>query len=158
MSITPAVQEDFDRLAAVWEAAVRATHHFLTEDDIAFYRPLVRDQYLSQVELFLARDGNGLAVAFAGVVPSAATGQNTAAKLAMLFVDPACHGKGMGRALVRHAAARYGDLDVDVNEQNPGAVSFYEKCGFTRTGRSGFDDQGRPFPLLHLRRNRDAPE
>jgi putative acetyltransferase len=41
---------------------------------------------------------------------------------------------------------------VDVNEQNDGAIGFYGHLGFEVTGRSEFDDQGRPYPLLHLRR------
>jgi len=40
---------------------------------------------------------------------------------------------------------------TDVNEQNSQAVGFYGKMGFKRTGRSPVDDQGRPYPLIHLR-------
>jgi putative acetyltransferase len=47
---------------------------------------------------------------------------------------------------------RGGDLTVDVNEQNPAAVGFYEAVGFVVVGRSPLDDAGRPFPLLHMRR------
>lgn len=39
---------------------------------------------------------------------------------------------------------------VDVNEQNTQAVGFYARAGFTVTGRSPVDDEGRPYPLLHL--------
>jgi capsular polysaccharide biosynthesis protein len=42
-------------------------------------------------------------------------------------------------------------LRVDVNEQNPEAVRFYEANGFHVIRRSPVDDGGRPFPLLHLR-------
>jgi putative acetyltransferase len=41
-------------------------------------------------------------------------------------------------------------LRVDVNEQNPEAVKFYEACGFKVTGRSPVDSAGRPYPLLHM--------
>ena len=40
---------------------------------------------------------------------------------------------------------------LDVNEQNPQAVGFYEHEGFVVAGRSPVDDAGRPFPLLHMR-------
>ena len=54
---------------------------------------------------------------------------------------------------MEHAQAlRGGDLTVDVNEQNPAAVGFYEAVGFAVVGRSPLDDAGRPFPLLHMRR------
>jgi putative acetyltransferase len=41
---------------------------------------------------------------------------------------------------------------VDVNEQNPAAVGFYEALGFVVVSRSPVDGDGRPFPLLHMRR------
>ena len=47
----------------------------------------------------------------------------------------------------------YGGVDeLDVNEQNPGAVEFYRRRGFEQVGRSPVDSDGRPFPLLHFRR------
>ena len=36
--------QDYDELLRIWELAVRSTHHFLTENDILFYKPLVRDE------------------------------------------------------------------------------------------------------------------
>jgi putative acetyltransferase len=54
---------------------------------------------------------------------------------------------------VAHAQQlRDGDLTVDVNEQNPAARGFYEALGFVVVGRSPLDDGGRPFPILHMRR------
>ncbi len=34
------------RLVEVWEASVRATHHFLSETDIQFLKPLVRKGFV----------------------------------------------------------------------------------------------------------------
>jgi putative acetyltransferase len=70
----------------------------------------------------------------------------------MLFVDPDLHGQGIGRALLVHAGRDHPVLELDVNEQNPAALGFYCAQGFVVTGRSATDDQGRAFPLLHLRR------
>jgi putative acetyltransferase len=42
-----------------------------------------------------------------------------------------------------------------VNEQNPQGVAFYRHMGFGQVGRSELDGQGNPFPLLHMRLNRD---
>lgn len=39
---------------------------------------------------------------------------------------------------------------VDVNEQNPQAIGFYEHIGVKVTGRSPLDGQRKPFPLLHM--------
>jgi putative acetyltransferase len=68
-----------------------------------------------------------------------------------LFIDPDWHGKGVGRSLVQHGLALHPAMTTDVNEQNEGALTFYERLGFARTGRSDLDGQGRPYPLLHLR-------
>ncbi|UCO97713.1 GNAT family N-acetyltransferase [Metapseudomonas lalkuanensis] len=134
---------DRQRLVDVWEGAVRATHHFLSEDDIQFFRPLVRDAYLDSVRLACLRGADGQIAGFIGTVED---------KVEMLFVDPAQHGRGIGRALMDHALA-LGAQSVDVNEQNPQAVGFYLRLGFVQQGRSEVDGAGKPFPILHLRKD-----
>ena len=47
---------DYDELIQLWEASVRSTHHFLTEDDIQYYKPLIRNEYFRAVELYIIRD------------------------------------------------------------------------------------------------------
>jgi hypothetical protein len=42
--ISPVAPEDYPRVVEVWEASVRATHHFVTESDIEIFRPLVFDE------------------------------------------------------------------------------------------------------------------
>jgi putative acetyltransferase len=39
---------------------------------------------------------------------------------------------------------------VDVNEQNPQAIGFYEHIGFKKVARSPLDEQGKPYPLFHF--------
>ena len=75
---------EFPCLVEIWEAAVRQSHHFLTEDDIAYFKPLVRDEFLYMVELVAMRNEEGLIVGFAGVAEN---------KLEMLFVDPLWHAR-----------------------------------------------------------------
>ena len=41
--VSPAHPEDFPRVVDVWGASVRATHPFVAEADIQFFKPLVRD-------------------------------------------------------------------------------------------------------------------
>ena len=72
-----------------------------------------------------------------------------------LFLDPQIHRQGCGRRLLQHARGLKGQLTVDVNEQNPAAVRFYEACGFVVEGRSPLDSSGLPFPILHMRQRLD---
>jgi putative acetyltransferase len=141
VTIRPGLPEDHPALLDIWLHAVRATHGFLTEAEIQAMLPMLRDQYLAAVELWVSAGPDGTPEGFMGLDGS---------KVEMLFVDPDRHGRGIGRALLAHAAALKGDLTLDVNEQNPGAVAFYRKCGFRETGRSPLDGQGRAFPLIHM--------
>jgi putative acetyltransferase len=141
MDIRRQTAQDRGRLLTIWEDAVRATHHFLSESDIDFYRPLVRDKALPLLEVWVAEEASGEPLGFIGLDNS---------KVEMLFVAPAHLGRGAGRSLLAHAQALKGALTVDVNEQNPAAHAFYKRCGFRDVGRSELDGAGHPFPLIHM--------
>ena len=138
--IRPASPADHDTLLGIWLRSVRATHTFLTEENIQELLPLVRDAALPALELWvLTRDGEP--VGFSGL---------DGAKLEALFLDPAHTRGGGGRMLVEHARRLKGPLTVDVNEQHPESLRFYQAMGFKVVGRSEVDSAGRPYPLLHL--------
>lgn len=130
------------RLVEIWEASVRATHHFLPEAYIQTLKPLLPSVYLPAVNLTAAVDERDEITGFVGVADHT---------IEMLFVAPEHRGKGVGRALVEHAnTTRKADL-VDVNEQNEQAIGFYLRMGFEVIGRSDLDGRGEPFPLLHMK-------
>ena len=148
---TETLENNFDRIIEIWESSVRSTHFFLTEADINYYRPRIRDIYLYQVKLFGAFDDDGRLQAFMGLSPLEA---DRPERLEMLFVHADFRGRGLGRALVESAlAVAGGELELEVNEQNPEAARFYEKMGFEIIGREEVDGEGRPFPLLKMRRS-----
>lgn len=136
------VAADYAALTELWEASVRATHHFLPEADILFFRPLVRDQFLGMVQLHALQDAEGRYHAFLGVLKG---------KIEMLFVHPESRGRGYGKQLLQFALTALNARELDVNEQNEQAVGFYLCCGFEVTGRSPLDGMGKPYPLLHMR-------
>ena len=146
MKIETALPTHFERLVTIWESSVRATHHFLQESDIAALRPLLLNAYLPNLKVVIARDDAGVIHGFLGVDEN---------RIEMLFVDDASRGKGVGKLLLQHAITAFGANEVDVNEQNPQGVAFYRHMGFEQVGRSELDGQGNPFPLLHMRLNRD---
>lgn len=129
-------------LLDIWEASVRASHHFLTEADIRNLRPQA-EEVLRQIEtLWTAGDGR-LPAGFIGI---------QSGKIEMLFLHPGHFRKGIGRMLVRKAFSEQNVQYVDVNEQNPSAVEFYERMGFRTFRRDSTDDQGNPFPILRMKR------
>ena len=130
-----------DQLTYVWERSVRATHTFLSEDEIAEIRPFV-PQALADVETLVVAESDGTPVGFMGVQDG---------RLEMLFLDPDVRGQGLGRLLLTHGIERLGVTELTVNEQNPQAVGFYEHMGFTTYRRTETDEEGRPYPLLYMR-------
>ena len=140
MTIREAVAADHDTLMDIWLRSVKATHTFLTEQDIHVLLPEVRDVALAKLELWVLCSGER-AIGFLGLSGS---------KVEALFLAPESLRHGGGRMLLDHARRLKGPLTADVNEQNSEAVRFYQACGFTVTGRSEVDGSGRPFPLLHM--------
>ncbi|WP_429002408.1 acetyltransferase [Xanthomonas sacchari] len=132
--------DEGDRALQIWRDAVAATHDFLSPPDRLAIEALVRG-FLPQAPLWFAVDAHDHPLAFMLIDDG---------HLQALFVDPAYRGTGVGAALVRHGLALHPRMTTDVNEQNHQAVGFYERMGFRRTGRSPLDDQGKPYPLIHL--------
>jgi putative acetyltransferase len=134
---------DLEALLEIWLRSVRATHTFLTESDIQGLLPAVLN-YLSvpNPELWAVCSDESELIGFMGLADG---------NVESLFVAPEHLRRGAGRLLLEHARRRKGPLRVDVNEQNPEAIKFYEANGFHVVARSPVDDEGRSFPLLHMR-------
>jgi len=140
MIIRRGVSEDAGRALEIWRAAVDTTHRFLSSQDRAELDELVAG-FLPEARMWVA-DEAGQVLAFLIIDNS---------MIEALFVDPAVHGRGVGTALLHHALSLAPDAKVDANEQATNALSFYESRGFVCIGRSETDQQGRPYPLVHLR-------
>jgi putative acetyltransferase len=137
-------------LVALWERSVRASHTFLTDADIDFYRPLVADFVTGvELDLWVLADEADVPVGFLGL------GQNS---IEALFLEPRHRRCGRGRQLVEFAQAQaVGALTVDVNEENVPARAFYEALGFKAIGRAPIDPTGRTHAVLHMRRDTVTP-
>jgi putative acetyltransferase len=143
--VRPARPEDHEALLALWERSVRATHHFLTEDDITTLRPLVAQELAgTEIGWWVLVSGTDAPCGFLGYTPD---------RIEALFIDPAHRGQGGGTLLIEQAERlATGPLAVEANEQNPEAVGFYKAQGFQVVSRTDTDSGGRPFPLLQMRR------
>lgn len=134
--------EEHDILLDIWEASVRATHHFLKEENILFFKQTIHEhKYFELVELACVRDENNNILGFLGT---------DADRLEMLFIHPDYIGKGVGKALINYALQVLKVNKVDVNEQNENAFEFYVHFGFKVIGYSELDDTGQPFAILHM--------
>lgn len=141
MNVENVLPNDYDELLDVWEDSVRATHNFITDEDIEFFKPIIINQALPCVTLKCVRDDGGSILGFVGT---------HADKIEMLFILDEMRGRGIGKVLLSYAIDKLSATKVDVNEQNPQAVEFYKHMGFKVESRSPFDDMGKPFPILHM--------
>jgi diamine N-acetyltransferase len=111
----------------------------ITESQIDYM--LARGYSTEALSAFLDTAGSGLAIA---ALPEGPVGfaawygcADRTTKLDKLYVLPAMHGRGVGRALIRHVeqAARDAgsrDLVLNVNKGNAASIAAYERCGFER--------------------------
>lgn len=143
LTLRPAADDDRPALLRIWRRAVEATHDFLTPSDVDGIEEQVRTAALPALALTVAQGPDGALLGWVGVHGT---------RVEALFVDPDAHRRGVGTALLAATTAGEPSVELDVNEQNPSALAFYERHGFVRVGRSERDGEGRPFPLLHLRR------
>ena len=135
-----------NRLLEVWEKSVRVTHLFLSDDEIKSIKEYVPQALNGIAHLMIAEDESGRAVAFMGIEDGS---------LEMLFIAPEERGKGLGKRLIQYGIENYAVERLAVNEQNPQARGFYEHMGFQVYKRTDLDEQGKPYPLLYMRRSTD---
>ena len=120
-----------EQLLKVWESSVKATHLFLSEDEIKSIKKYV-PQALKEIPLLvIAENGNQIPVGFMGIAKQ---------HLEMLFISPEERGKGLGRELLAYGIEKY-----------TLARGFYEHMGFEVYKRTEYDEQGSPYPLLYMR-------
>ncbi|WP_338214919.1 acetyltransferase [Companilactobacillus muriivasis] len=130
------------QLTAVWESSVRATHKFLTEEDIQSFKESLPTVLTKIAHLIIAIDSQSQPIAFMGI---------NEPEIDMLFIDDKNRGQGIGKALINYGITNYQANQITVNEQNPQAKGFYEHMGFVAYQRQSIDDQGKPFPILKMR-------
>ena len=130
-------------LLKVWEKSVRATHLFLSDEEVKNIKNYVPQALSGIAHLLIAENEAGMPVAFMGIEDGV---------LEMLFITPEVRGQGLGKQLIRYGIENYGVDRLAVNEQNPQAKGFYEHMGFKVYKRTETDEQGNPYPLLYMNR------
>ncbi|MFS0724118.1 N-acetyltransferase [Paenibacillus sp. 1P07SE] len=120
MRIRPVLPADIPRLVELWELCSQAAHAFIPASYWHSQREAMAEQYLPAAETYVL-ELDGVPAGFISLVDS---------RVAALFVDQASQGKGLGKALLRHAMTLRPKLDLQVYQKNEAAVNFYTTQGF----------------------------
>lgn len=131
-----------NKLLEIWEDSVKATHLFLSNEEIKDIKKYVPQALKVVSHLVIIENENKAPIAFMGV-------NNT--KLEMLFIKNSERRKGLGKKLLKYGIKNYDINELVVNEQNPNARGFYEHLGFKVYDRSEIDEQGNYYPILYMR-------
>ncbi len=134
-----------EQLLQVWESSVKATHLFLSQNEMENIKEYV-PQALKEIPcLIIAKNKNEIPVGFMGIAEQ---------HLEMLFISHEERGKGLGKELLKYGIEKHSVNNLAVNEQNPLAKDFYEHMRFEIYKRTECDEQGNPYPLLYMRLSR----
>ena len=117
--------DDTDALVAIWKSASALAHSFLDDEFVAREAVALRAEHLPNAETWVLEDA-GRPVGFIALIGDEIGG---------LFLDPAAHGKGFGKAMVDHVVELKGPLHVEVFEKNEIGRRFYDRYGFIEVGR-----------------------
>ena len=131
-----------EQLLKVWESSAKATHLFLSEDEIENIKKYVPQALKEIPYLTIVVNENQIPIGFMGIAER---------HLEMLFISHEERGKGLGKELLKYGIEKYLVNDLAVNEQNPLAKGFYEHMGFEVYKRTECDEQGNHYPLLYMR-------
>jgi putative acetyltransferase len=137
-------QEEYrEQMISLWERSVRATHHFVIEPDIRYFKELVNEINFNLFSVYCLVYQQQKVLGFIGLSDTS---------IEMLFLDPNYIGLGLGKKLMQFALDVFGADNVEVNEQNIRAVQFYRSFGFAAYERLELDSNGKPYPVLKMRR------
>ena len=95
------------KLLDVWESSVKATHLFLSVDEINNIKQYVPQALKDVLILVVAENQDGNPVGFMGV---------TGKMLEMLFVSNEYRGQGIGKQLLQYGIENYSINELTVNE------------------------------------------
>lgn len=141
VEVTNRTPDFISQLLEVWEGSVRATHLFLSDEEIKSIKKYVPQALNEIAHLVIAEDDTDRPAAFMGIEDGS---------LEMLFISPAERGKGLGKRLIQYGIENHAVERLAVNEQNPQARGFYEHMGFRVYKRTDLDEQGNPYPILYM--------
>lgn len=130
--IRPYQAADCDAILRVWSLATAVANPFLDKDFLQQEYQNIPALYLPMAETWVWQEKQSL-VGFMSLLGN---------EVGALFVDPAYHRQGIGRALINHAQQLRGALEVEVFEQNLQGRKFYAQMGFKLLQQKIHDQTG----------------
>lgn len=140
-------KSDLELVLDSWETATRLAHEFMSDDFITQERRNVAEIYLPNTDTWVAEIDSEVK----GFI--ALMGNEVGA----LFLQPDCHGKGIGKALMDKAQALHGDLEVEVFKANHIGRNFYSKYGFEFLEEKLHEPTGQSVLRLRFTAGRPGP-
>lgn len=132
--IRPAKREDLARIAEIWVTNYRLNFYPIFQDEGFYFGELqvpgAMEMFAEQLpELFVYDDG---------VVKGFSRIQGK--EIVHLFVEPALQGRGIGERLLAFAVKEKGAKWLWALEKNAGAIRFYVRHGFRKTGEKKLEE------------------
>ena len=124
--------DDTDAIIKAWRNAVDLAHPFLSEAFLEQEAKNMREIYLVVAETWVT-EIEGQVVGFISLIENEIGG---------LFLDPAFHGQGLGRAMVDKAVAEKGAVKVEVFVENVVGRPFYTSYGFVGSQEYFHEESG----------------
>ena len=132
--------DDLEPLMAVWLAASRVGHPFLSAEQLVKDRIEIIEKYIPIARQWVV-ELDGVIVGFIAMLDNHIGG---------LFVDPTHHRRGIGAALVAHIKLMHERLTVNVFRDNHNGIAFYESVGFVCLQEQTCTHTGLPELLMEM--------
>ncbi len=136
---------DREEVLGVWAAATALAHPFLSETFLERERDEIRHTQLAKAETWVW-EADGHVAGFIALLGN---------EVGAIFVAPQFQRAGIGRALMDHAFALRGALEVEVFEDNTVGRMFYATYGFEPMRQRIHDPTG--LQLVRLRLTAHTP-
>lgn len=144
MQIRQYTESDLHPVLDSWEVATRLAHEFMTDDFIAQERKNVAEIYLPNTDTWVA-EVDGEVKGFIALMGN---------EVGAIFLQPKCHGTGIGKALMDKAQELHGNLEVEVFKENAIGRKFYSKYGFEQLEEKLHEPTGRQILRLKFTANK----
>ena len=140
-------ETDCEAIIGVWFAASQVATPFLSDEFLVDERDNIRKIWLPKAETWVYEAEDTVA-GFISLIDN---------EVGAIFVHPDYQGRGIGRALMDHAASLRDYLYLDVFEENAVGRRFYDRYGFQLEHKHVHEQTGQMQIRMDYRPNESTP-